>query len=295
MALTACPECGGKVSGRAEACPHCGFRLRMNAGEVALKEFASAFSHEPRRGCRGCGCLLAILVGLLVISLFAPKRAPDTGTPSIPADQGTPAAPTPVVPTEPEEPASAAAEDPRSPTGSRVKLERAGGAGNTLLADEQTDVEVFRNRAPGDFDRFRDLSAADKVFGVTNGTHALVIATGPWVRRVRILEGPQEGREAWVQAEFVFLSGARPANPEPRRTPAVQEPPDRASKVRAAAEQRERLEAKAETFIKAGRNLESAGKTDAAAGWYRRVVSECPGTPQAAAAAARLKALNLAD
>ena len=28
MALVTCPECGGKVSDQAEACPHCGFLLK---------------------------------------------------------------------------------------------------------------------------------------------------------------------------------------------------------------------------------------------------------------------------
>ena len=28
MALTQCPECGGKLSDSAEVCPHCGFRLK---------------------------------------------------------------------------------------------------------------------------------------------------------------------------------------------------------------------------------------------------------------------------
>lgn len=28
MAFTKCPECGGRVSNKAECCPHCGFVLK---------------------------------------------------------------------------------------------------------------------------------------------------------------------------------------------------------------------------------------------------------------------------
>ncbi len=36
MAMTKCNECGGQMSTRAWACPHCGARVRSNKGAVLV-------------------------------------------------------------------------------------------------------------------------------------------------------------------------------------------------------------------------------------------------------------------
>ncbi|HIN49966.1 MAG TPA: hypothetical protein EYM78_04510, partial [Gemmatimonadetes bacterium] len=38
MAIKRCPECGGKVSSRAEACPHCGIDAAAAKAKAAQRE-----------------------------------------------------------------------------------------------------------------------------------------------------------------------------------------------------------------------------------------------------------------
>ena len=60
--LITCPECSGKVSDRARACPHCGYPVRergTGAGEETLQEVSPAiFGRNP---------FMHILVGLLCL------------------------------------------------------------------------------------------------------------------------------------------------------------------------------------------------------------------------------------
>lgn len=60
--LIACPECSGKVSDRARACPHCGYPVRepgAGAGEETLLEVSpSIFGRNP---------FMHLLVGLLCL------------------------------------------------------------------------------------------------------------------------------------------------------------------------------------------------------------------------------------
>ena len=48
MALLECPDCGGKVSGLARACPHCGRPLRSQGSEVADRPKSSGDAECPR-------------------------------------------------------------------------------------------------------------------------------------------------------------------------------------------------------------------------------------------------------
>jgi hypothetical protein len=50
--------------------------------------------------------------------------------------------------------------------------------------------------------------------------------------------------------------------------------------------------ARAASQLRLGENLEKAGKSAAALGYYRQVVKDYPGSPQAKTAAARIKALG---
>ena len=59
MAITQCLECGGNVSTKAEACPHCGYRAEPQAALMVCQECGQAF--EPSlSSCPACGCAVAI-------------------------------------------------------------------------------------------------------------------------------------------------------------------------------------------------------------------------------------------
>lgn len=193
MAVIACPECGRRVSQHAMICPHCGFTTPAEQ--------------------QGCGCFGALgrLVKLVIVIVIGslvglwyfgrdpaqhrPPASPVSPPPSLPS-------PAPVAP-PPAETSPYPSDDKHAPPGVDVILSRPGGAGNTLLADDADDVVVFLDRRPGDFGRFQALAEQDRVFGVANGTRARVIESRPGLRRVRIDEGPQKGREAWVEALYV--------------------------------------------------------------------------------------------
>jgi hypothetical protein len=66
MALIACPECEGRVSDRALACPHCGFpvrEVRAKSGEGGGEEIL----REASPALYGRNPLIHLLVGLLCL------------------------------------------------------------------------------------------------------------------------------------------------------------------------------------------------------------------------------------
>ncbi|WEZ85750.1 hypothetical protein P6U16_22130 (plasmid) [Rhizobium sp. 32-5/1] len=67
MALTACPECEGKVSDKAFACPSCGYRLAQQKGGSAwpgvLGGVAGTYISAQT--------LVAIIVGSIMFVAFA--------------------------------------------------------------------------------------------------------------------------------------------------------------------------------------------------------------------------------
>jgi hypothetical protein len=77
---------------------------------------------------------------------------------------------------------------------------------------------------------------------------------------------------------------AKPADPR-----AKQRPP---SKKSAAATPASPPASRAAALLQIGQNLEKSGKTDAALGYFRRIVKEYPATPAAKTAAQRLKAIT---
>lgn len=70
--------------------------------------------------------------------------------------------------------------------------------------------------------------------------------------------------------------------PAPRPTPTTDEPAPSDPEARR----------KAASLLRLGQSLERQGKADGALTFYRRVVAEAPGTPEASTAAARIKALS---
>jgi hypothetical protein len=99
----------------------------------------------------------------------------------------------------------------------------------------------------------------------------------PNLLEVRVLAGPHQGKAFVTEEKNVARYVEAPAAPRPRPKPAPKavDPAGRATSLLAAA-----------------RNLERAGKGAGALDFYRRVVKEHPGTPQAREAAARVKALG---
>ena len=64
MEITQCIECGGNVSTKAEACPHCGYRAEPQAALIICQECGRAF--EPSlSSCPACGYPVAIEEGTL--------------------------------------------------------------------------------------------------------------------------------------------------------------------------------------------------------------------------------------
>ena len=64
MAITQCIECGGNVSTKAEACPHCGYCAEPQAALMICQECGRAF--EPSlSSCPACGYPVAIEEGTL--------------------------------------------------------------------------------------------------------------------------------------------------------------------------------------------------------------------------------------
>jgi len=60
--MATCPDCGGKMSGLAEMCPHCGFALKH--GPV-LKQKQRAKRHKEGRSRLLIGCL-CLAFGLIM-------------------------------------------------------------------------------------------------------------------------------------------------------------------------------------------------------------------------------------
>lgn len=69
MALIACPECKGKVSDRAAACPHCGYPVREGARAEGDEETLSTLS-PALFGGNVFTHILMVLLSLVVVGLF---------------------------------------------------------------------------------------------------------------------------------------------------------------------------------------------------------------------------------
>ena len=73
LALKSCPECGGKVSSQAAACPHCGYRLGHTPIEAALAATARDVVRGEKPSCMGklTGCLFWILVVVVLMYVIS--------------------------------------------------------------------------------------------------------------------------------------------------------------------------------------------------------------------------------
>ena len=107
---------------------------------------------------------------------------------------------------------------------------------------------------------------------------------------VRVLDGPNKGKVLLTPLELVTRlktaadapkgkrSAARKKAQKPKAADATVKPVDRA--------------ARAASQLRAAQNLEKAGKSAGALEFYRKIVKDYPGTPQAKTAAARIEALG---
>lgn len=95
--------------------------------------------------------------------------------------------------------------------GSEVAIH--GGKTATFVAvDEETLSEMAKAIVAKDETGFDELKLSGRIFPVWNGTKALMIDRGSFgARRVRILEGDDKGRAAWVYESWVRASPAAPA------------------------------------------------------------------------------------
>ena len=104
---------------------------------------------------------------------------------------------------------------------------------------------------------------------------------------------PKPASIAKDDGAFDGIGDSRPAaQPDGtmKTAPATAKPPAAATAPKAALKGPD--VARAASTLRLGQNLERAGKTAAALGYYRRVVKEHPDTPSAQTAAARIKALE---
>jgi hypothetical protein len=100
----------------------------------------------------------------------------------------------------------------------------------------------------------------------------------PRIAVVTVLDGPSKGERLFVPQDSLGVFVERAA-----RKKAAAPPPASDAKARAN---------RASTQLRAAQNLEKLKKTAAALAAYRKVTADFPGTPKAAAAAERVKALE---
>ncbi|WP_169975870.1 tetratricopeptide repeat protein [Tautonia rosea] len=106
--------------------------------------------------------------------------------------------------------------------------------------------------------------------------------------------------EKYARKLRASLTSSRPAaSPAPSSEPAdtpqpdlTETPPSPKPKTDDPAPSDAETRRKAASLLRLGQSLERQGKADGALTFYRRVVDEAPGTPEAATAAARIKALS---
>ena len=98
---------------------------------------------------------------------------------------------------------------PRTPTPARHArwggdgVLRSTGGGPLPVAVDRDAYEEFNTAVPRDKYGVQELLLSGRVFSVEDGTEVLVIETGGFSYRIRILEGAHAGRDGWVAYEFV--------------------------------------------------------------------------------------------
>ena len=102
--------------------------------------------------------------------------------------------------------------------------------------------------------------------------------------------GPAPGRPPGADPEEPPKPEGAGDRPEPGAEPAEEPEPDPEPSPAPSTDAEARR--KAASLLRLGQALEKQGKAEGALGFYRRVVSEAPGTPEAKAAGARIKALT---
>jgi len=154
------------------------------------------------------GLIALVVIGLVVLFMVMGDRDLTTSrqplTAALPRPSGS--APEPGNIESPE----SAGMGPNG-VGTRVTLNRPGEAepGDTLFfVFDRKDLTVLRGKEPG---RFPSLKAGDGLRGVENGTHALVVEAVDDDRRVKILEGPQQGQKGWVDVRYTATAEDDPA------------------------------------------------------------------------------------
>ena len=64
MALIKCPECGKKMSDKAEGCPHCGYSLKKDSSKTTLNNLkGKCHGCENLPFCGGCRAIAYATTG----------------------------------------------------------------------------------------------------------------------------------------------------------------------------------------------------------------------------------------
>ena len=153
--------------------------------------------------CLGCfGWLLVAIIGVPIALVIAtPRREPAPG--------GIPA------PRPPAAPSTALRLPPLQP-GSIVGIARPGGAGNFHLAiDQASYAELQRSYQTKRLADFIELRESGRVFVNANGCRARVLGADVGMYQVHILDGHGEGREGWVDAQYVTEAHSSAARKKP--------------------------------------------------------------------------------
>jgi YHS domain-containing protein len=140
-----------------------------------------------------------------------------------------------------------------------------------LMLGSQAGKPNSKQPAPARVSRFEDAFAADVVDAGANQAPAA--------------KGPETSPSSTGKESKADPSAASKPSETKRQARSAASKDDRGSAA-------SKLASRAASLLRLGQNLEKAGKTSAALGYFRRIVKDFPGTPAARTAAARIKVLD---
>lgn len=152
----------------------------------------------------------------------------------------------------------------------------------TAMANASAYDEYWKSVKIKDVAGLDDLGRQGLSFVLRRGTELLVLEVEPPNKddvrppcaTVRVMSGPLTGKKLWI-IRYAVNRMVKNAYYKPKPEKKLADPAEWAKRALVTA-----------------KGLEASGKTAAALTTYRRVVADVPGTPPAAEAAARVKALT---
>jgi hypothetical protein len=158
-----------------------------------------------------------------------------------------------------------------------------------IAADLFALAELRKSAHANDSAGYVELRRASRVFSIPNGTAVKVLQfdRGSAAYEVRVLDGVHEGRSGWTSATLLW-GRAEVAQKAASRQKAPATPAEKPDQPETADLQASRHR---DSLMRMGKALERSNPK-AAVENYREVVKEFPDTPEAKAAAERIKALT---